>query len=317
MPAQIISSSDTDLQIACELLQNGFVTGLPTETVYGLGANACDDNAVAKIYEFKSRPKFNPLIIHCSSIEHAQEYACFNDLAYQLAHNFWPGSLTMVLPKKPSCQISMLASAGLDTVAIRIPNHQIFLHILRQTKLAIAAPSANPSEYISPTCAQDVMNGFATLQEKLLIVDGGPCTIGLESTIIDVSSNTPQLLRPGIITKDELQNCINTTIKDKQCHNITAPGQMLRHYAPSIPMRLNATHINDTEAFLTFGSYKIRHNGMTLNLSVSGNLREAAANLFHFMRQLDNKKYSAIAVAPIPHKGIGVAINDRLVRAAH
>lgn len=302
-----------NLNIALETLKKGLPIGFPTETVYGLAANALDDKAVAHIYTLKKRPKFNPLIAHVASIEKAEQYVIFTNHARLLAKAFWPGPLTLVLEQKKDSGISTLATAGLSTLAVRQPAHPMALELLQHLDFPLVAPSANPSESISPTSAKDVQEAFT----DLYVLDGGPCTVGLESTILDLTTSTPTLLRPGAITIEQLENVLDTTIMPYKGDKILAPGQMKRHYAPSLPLRLNADSVKPEEALLSFGKHEMKICREELNLSPTGNLKEAAANLFRYLRQLDNpSKNAGIAVAPIPQEGLGLAINDRLHRAA-
>lgn len=285
-----------EVENAIELLQNNQVVAIPTETVYGLAANATSDAAVAKIYALKTRPQFNPLIIHVASLEAAQEIAIFNPTALELAKKHWAGGLSLVLPKRDKTQF-MLASAGLDTIAIRVPAHPIAQQILRGCGLPLAAPSANISGKLSPTTAQHVQENFC----DLAIVDGGNCAVGLESTIIGFDEEQPVLMRAGVLQ-------IKSAIRNQKSE-ITSPGMLLKHYSPKNPIRINANSANINEVFLGFGKINC-----TLNLSEKADLAEAAANLFSYLHQLDalNKP---IAVAIIPNSGIGIAINDRLHRA--
>ncbi len=312
----IVPFSPEILQQACHLLAAGDVVAIPTETVYGLAADATNDQAVAKIYAIKQRPEFNPLIIHCHSASQARQYVEFTPLAEQLAERFWPGPLTLVLKRLSNCPISLLASAGLDTLAVRIPSHPVAQALIKLFGKPLAAPSANLTMTISPTCALDVQ---ASLGSRVpLIMDGGATKIGVESTILDLSGPEPTLLRPGGISLELLRGEIGE-VRFYHGTSIKAPGMMQRHYAPSARIRLNALERETpTEKMLGFGSIE-----GDMNLSPSGNLEEAAANLFRMMRELDDMLSTqknaprAIAVAPIPTHGLGLAINDRLTRAAH
>jgi len=294
-------------------LRAGRLIGLPTETVYGLAGNALDDHAVATIYAAKSRPNFNPLIVHVADATQAKRYAQWNEAAETLAAAFWPGPLTLVLPRTANCPVSLLASAGLNTIALRAPNHPITQAILRESGLPIAAPSANRSGRVSPTTA-------AHVQEELgdavaMVLDGGPCTVGLESTIVSLAG-APTLLRPGAITAEMLAAALGTPLSIYRGNEVHAPGMLASHYAPSLPIRLNVTAPHANEALLAFGPHVPLGAARTLNLSPAGNLTEAAAHLFAYIRELDRPEFSGIAVMPIPQEGLGVAINDRLVRAA-
>lgn len=299
---------------ASDALKQGEILSFPTETVYGLGADATNTKAVAKIFSAKNRPSFNPLILHFSSIDMAEKYVIINPLAKKLSDAFWPGPFTMVLPLKKNNGISKLITAGLETVAIRIPKHPVAQEILLEFSGPIAAPSANKSGHISPTCAQHVNEEFGN--EIGMIIDGGPCDNGIESTIVKVNDDHLLLLRPGNITKETIERTLSIKVKieDKPTDNPIAPGQLKSHYAPNAKMRLNVTHPNNDEAYLAFGDTQWTQN--MLNLSQTRNLEEAAANLFSMMRALDQLNIKTIAVAPIPKNGLGYAINDRLERAA-
>lgn len=297
------------IQNACRLWQDGEVVAIPTETVYGLAADAEQDAAVAKIFAIKGRPQFNPLILHVHSLEQLEDYAEITPLLLQAAAVFWPGPLTFVLKRRPQAKLSYLVTAGLDSVAVRLPAHPIALELLRAYGKPLAAPSANKSNSISPTSAADVATSFGN--EIPLIIDGGSATIGLESTIIDLTMGIPIILRPGGVTFEALTAILGEIRYAEAGAAVKAPGMLKRHYAPSIPLRLNSVEPYDSEAILGFGSMACH-----LNLSPSGDLQEAAANLFRMLRQLDNPIYKGIAVAPIPNHDLGVAINDRLNRAA-
>lgn len=308
----LLSPDETGFRAASEVWARGGMVAFPTETVYGLGADARNDMAVAGIYEAKQRPSFNPLIVHVASIEAAQELVIWSDLADRLAQAFWPGPLTLVLPIKEDAGISGLVTAGKDTLAVRMPAHPVARGLLAEFGGPIAAPSANPSGRISPTEAQHVVDGLGARVDA--IVDGGACGVGLESTILGLFE-TPTLLRPGGVPIEPIEAALGTslaTVCGKVAKDdITAPGQLSSHYAPGAPVRLNATKAEPGEILLGFGEV----DG-TLNLSKAGDLREAAANLFRFLHELDKSEAGAIAVAPIPQIGLGVAINDRLSRAA-
>jgi len=301
-----------DITHAIKTLQKGDLIGLPTETVYGLAANALSDAAVAKIYALKERPLFNPLIAHFANTDEAKKYVQFNKWAESLAKAFWPGPLTLILEKKKECGISLLATAGLNTLAIRVPAHPIAQQILQGLGFPLVAPSANPSESLSPTTAQHVKTSFP----DLFVIDGGPCTIGLESTIVDLTGEKPAILRPGLLTKNDIQKVLSLNLADKiDGASIKAPGQLKRHYAPSIPLRLNISQLQEDEALLSFGPHTLTAQ-KEINLSSTGNLEEAAANLFSALAELDSSRCKRIAVMPLPNDGIGLAINDRLKRAS-
>jgi L-threonylcarbamoyladenylate synthase len=303
------------------LWKSGELVGIPTETVYGLSADAESDLAVAKIYSMKSRPQFNPLIIHVANASVAKKYAQWNSLAEKLAREFWPGPLTIVLPTAEPTMLSTLALAGGKTVALRAPSHPTFHVLLEKWGRGIAAPSANKSGRVSPTTAQHVRSEFG---DSLFVVDGGACDVGIESTVVDVSDGVVAILRPGVITREMIDAVIPTspTGRGQRAEGVLgegvlkSPGQMLSHYAPSIPVRLNATRVEGDEALLAFGTNVPSGARTTLNLSPSGDLVEAAANLFVYMRKLDDAKHTRIAVVEIPNEGVGEAINDRLARSA-
>ena len=296
-----------------KILSQGDLVAFPTETVYGLGANAKDDRAVAKIFAAKNRPSFNPLIIHVSDQNEAKKYAVFNCLAKTLATAFWPGPLTLVVPRHQQCKISILASAGLDTVALRVPANTTARRLIKVANIPIAAPSANLSGRLSPTHAQHVINQLGT--EISLILDGGPCSVGLESTVIDVSNEKPVLLRLGGLPNEAIEQVIGQKLllHTGDSGKIKSPGLLLNHYAPLLALRINAKAPRPGEVFLGFGK---NANNANLNLSPTGDLLEAAANLFAYLQRLDTMPAKGIAVMPIPNKSIGLAINDRLMRAA-
>ncbi|HUX80248.1 MAG TPA: L-threonylcarbamoyladenylate synthase [Alphaproteobacteria bacterium] len=306
----IVKTCSEHLEEAIRILSQGDLIGLPTETVYGLAADATQELAVAKIFQLKNRPTFNPLIIHGHSNDCFKEHVIWNEEAEALARTFWPGPLTLVLPRLPSSSLSLLASAGLDSLAVRIPRHPLALNLLQEFGRPLAAPSANPSGKTSPTQAIHVEEDFP----NLFILDGGDTTVGLESTIIDLTGPFPHLLRPGGISQEEIESVIGP-LKATLQESIKAPGMMKSHYAPTLPLHLNVTAPAEGEAYLAFGptSHKGEH---VLNLSEDGNLTEAAANLFKMMRILDRTNFHRMSVAPIPLRGLGIALNDRLQRAA-
>lgn len=295
------------------LLAEGNLVAFPTETVYGLGANAKDSRAVAKIFAAKNRPNFNPLIIHLSDQGEAYKHAVLNSSAKALADAFWPGPLTLVLPRHERCEISSLASAGLDTVALRVPASAAARSLITAACKPIAAPSANLSGRLSPTCAEHVAHQLK--RQVSLILDGGPCDIGLESTVVDVSKNIPVILRPGGLTGEAIEQVIGRKLLHDIGSNteIKSPGMLVNHYAPSLALRINAQGPCPGEVFLGFGKDAINAD---LNLSPTGDLLEAAANLFAYLHRLDSMPATGIAVMPIPNETIGWAINDRLERAA-
>lgn len=296
---------------AAALLRAGRLCAFPTETVYGLGADATDPDAVLAIYETKGRPRFNPLIIHCADLAMAQTLAEFSPCALELA-KLWPGPLTMVLPAKPGNGLADVATTGLDTVAIRIPDHQLALELIAAVGRPLAAPSANPSGRLSPTTAYQVRVGFSG---RVPVLDGGPCRAGVESTIIRVDEDRLVQLRSGAMAREDIELALGLTVDvAEKGAAISAPGMLLSHYAPHALMRLN-TSPQPGEAFLAFGAPPA-FDGPTRNLSVAGDLHEAARNLFSMLHALDAEGVGTIAVAPIPNTGLGEAINDRLERAA-
>lgn len=303
-----LPADENGITQAAVLLKQGKLVALPTETVYGLGADACNDNAVAAIFEAKGRPSFNPLIVHIPDAAMAREYAEWNDNASALASAFWPGPLTLVLPLRPDSSLSKLVTAGQPSVALRVPKHSAAQRLLRAVDGPIAAPSANPSGRISPTTAAHVAAGLG--KRVAAILDDGPCPVGLESTIIGLTTNEPILLRAGGVSQDRIEAALGHAIEIADGSQIVAPGQLASHYAPEGTVRLNATKPYPNEVMLGFGAI----DG-TLNLSPAGDLTQAAANLFNYLHQLDAIK-KPIAVAPIPDHGLGQAINDRLRRAA-
>lgn len=315
--SSILTADDTTIAQAATLLRQGQIVAFPTETVYGLGADATNDTAIARIYEAKGRPQFNPLIIHVDDAASLDRYVAVNDTARTLIKAFWPGPLTLVLPRAAASPIGLLASAGLETLAVRCPAHPIARALIHTLGKPIAAPSANASGTISPTRAEHVA---LSLGDKVpMILDGGSCDVGLESTVLDLTTATPTILRHGAITKEMLQELLGT-IQESLDHptHPKSPGMLLSHYAPRLPLRLNATEAGDQEVLLTFGDDAGCTGGaMRFHLSPKGDLIESAANLFAMLREADQLRFSGIAVMPIPMHGLGAAINDRLSRAAH
>lgn len=293
---------------AAHLLGTGALVAFPTETVYGLGADARDGAAVAAIYAAKGRPAFNPLIVHLHSIEAARTFVDWSPQAQALADAFWPGPLTLVLPLRRGHGLSSLVTAGLTTAALRVPAHPAARRLLERFGGPVAAPSANPSGRISPTTADHVLAGLSG--RIAAVLDDGPCHVGVESTIIGFDGTLPMLLRAGGVPREALEAVLETTLRAPETGAITAPGQLASHYAPRGRVRLNATAPRVGEVMLGFGGI----DGM-LNLSPTGDLAEAAANLFDHLHRLDAHG-APIAVAPIPQTGLGAAINDRLARAA-
>lgn len=305
---QILSADPDGIAKAAEFLRQGLLVAFPTETVYGLGGDARNGEAVAAIYAAKGRPSFNPLIAHVASVEAVKRYVEWTDQAERLAKAFWPGPLTLVLPLRDGHGISSLVTAGLDTLAVRVPAHPTARDLLSAFDGPVAAPSANPSGRISPTTAAHVRAG---LDGRIAaILDDGPCTVGLESTIVGLAG-PPSLLRPGGVAVELIEKVLETRLSHpKPGDLLTAPGQLQSHYAPDAPVRLNATTRRGDELLLGFGPVDC-----DLNLSASGDLIEAAANLFAYLHQLDGTG-RPIAISPVPDQGLGAAINDRLRRAA-
>ena len=314
----LVEATAQSIARAAATLRDGGLVAFPTETVYGLGGDATNERAVAAIFEAKGRPSFNPLISHVLDAAAARAFVRWNDTAEKLAARFWPGPLTLVLPRAPGSTIALLATAGLDTVAIRAPSHPVAQALIRATGRPIAAPSANRSGEVSPTRAEHVAQSLGA--RAPMILDGGACLVGVESTVLDLSTETPILLRPGGATREAIEDVIGAiALSDAIPSGDVAhksPGQLQSHYAPSRPVRLEATSVSADEGLLAFGSTAPEGAMLAMNLSPSGNLGEAAANLFAMMRLLDRPGIGRIAVAPIPHTGLGLAINDRLRRAA-
>ncbi len=305
-------TSSNEISKAAETLRGGGLVAFPTETVYGLGADATSDSAVAKVYAAKRRPMFNPLIVHVASLAEAKELGEFDESSESLARVFWPGSLTLVVPRKENSPVSLLASAGLDTVALRVPRHEVALALLRAVGGPVVAPSANPSGRISPTTAQHVRDGLGGTVDAVL--DGGACSVGVESTVVRMMEDGPYLLRAGGIARADIEKILGHTLKvpklsDGELHS---PGQLESHYAPHARLRLNATRPDHDEIFIGFGA----HAHGPLSLSPTGDVVEAATNLFRLLHEADALHPTGIAVAPVPMQGLGEAINDRLKRAA-
>lgn len=306
---EMLAANAAGVTRAATILTDGGLIAMPTETVYGLAADARNDHAVARIFEAKGRPRFNPLIVHVAGAATAQRYVAWSDLADRLAQAFWPGALTLVLPLRPDSGLSPLVTADLPTLAVRVPAHPLAHELLTQFDGPLAAPSANLSGKISPTTAAHVAAGLNGRIEGIL--DGGACPVGVESTIVGLFEE-PVLLRPGGLPQEALEHCLGAPLKVHQSGDpLIAPGQMMSHYAPGATVRLNASDVGPEELLLGFGNVDC-----ALNLSAAGDLTEAAANLFHHLHALDAKAPKGIAVSPIPEVGLGRAINDRLRRAA-
>jgi L-threonylcarbamoyladenylate synthase len=305
-----------DLTVAADLLKKGALVAFPTETVYGLGADATNDEAVARLFAAKGRPSFNPLIIHVASLVAATEHGAFNRLASKLAEAFWPGPLTLVVARRAQSPVSRLATAGLDSIGLRLPRHPVAQALLQQVGRPVAAPSANPSGRLSPTLAEHVV---ATLGGRIAaVLDGGATAVGLESTIVSCRDDKPVLLRPGGVARETLESVLGRPVPmaGEDPDRPASPGQLASHYAPRASLRLNAVAAEPGEVLITFGVTAQNHRGETVTLSARGDLVEAAGNLFRVLHQLDQRNVSRIAVMPIPETGLGVAINDRLRRAA-
>jgi L-threonylcarbamoyladenylate synthase len=297
-------------------LRRGELVAFATETVYGLGADATNARAVAAVFEAKGRPSFNPLIVHAPDRESAARLCRLGELGGRLAAAFWPGALTLVSWKDPGCGVAELATAGLDSIAVRVPSHPVAHALLSAAALPIAAPSANRSGHVSPTTAAHVEADLGA--RVAMILDSGPTAIGLESTVVDVTDAEPVILRLGGVSREAIAEVVGRPVACSQGETgrPTSPGMLAQHYAPATGLRLDALEAREGEALLAFGHAVPEHQGAMINLSPSGDLREAAANLFAALRALDRLGASAIAVMPIPDHGLGEALNDRLRRAA-
>ena len=299
------------LHAAAAALRSGALVGMPTETVYGLAGDASNPEAVARIFAAKGRPSFNPLISHVASLDLAVVEGQFDDRAIGLAERFWPGPLTLVVPVGQGGRTCELARAGLATIGLRLPGHALARALLEEFGGPVSAPSANPSGKLSPTRADDVERELGDHVE--LVLDGGECEKGIESSIVAVMPDgPPRLLRPGAVSREQLEAVVGE-LAAAESEAITSPGQLASHYAPRAAVRLNATSVDDDEVLLGFGDAT---EGAALNLSPSGDTVEAAANLYRMLRELDASAASTIAVSPIPETGLGEAINDRLRRAS-
>ncbi len=351
VPANIVPATEQAIERAARLLRAGELVAFPTETVYGLGGDATSEAAVARIFAAKGRPRFNPLIVHVPGLAEAEALALFDERARIAARRFWPGPLSLVLPRRAECGLSLLASAGLDSVALRAPAHPVAQQLLRAAGRPIAAPSANRSGRVSPTTAAHVLAEFCAPSKDphppiatamgpplsrnaregtrgrrpragedvglAMILDAGPCSVGIESTVLDLTGRTPALLRAGGVTLEELRDVfdeIEVPAADEDAPR--APGRLPSHYAPGLAVRLDAVSARPGEALLAFGHAPPPGFAEVLFLSQSDDLAEAAANLFAMLRRLDRPDFTGIAVMPIPETGLGRAINDRLRRAA-
>ena len=316
---RVLKAESQSIEVAGRCLGQGGLVAFPTETVYGLGADAGNGEAIARLYAAKGRPAFNPLIAHVGDIAAARRIAVFDAAAEKLAQAFWPGPLTLVLPKRPDSGVADLALAGLDSVAVRIPAHPVAAALLKAFGGPVVAPSANRSGHVSPTSAAHVM---ADLRGRIdLIIDGGACEVGVESTIV-ACLGEPTLLRPGGLAREDIERVLGRALaaplvadEAPQSKEILAPGMLASHYAPRARLRLDAKAPRDDEALLAFGPAPA-FAGPTFNLSPRADLIEAAANLFSHLRALDASGAKTIAVMSVPHDGLGEAINDRLARAA-
>ncbi len=304
----IVPATPESIAEGARLIRAGRLVAFPTETVYGLGCDATIDRAVAAVFELKGRPSFNPLIVHVGGRDAAANLVRFDARADALAAKFWPGPLTLVLPRRPDGPVSLLAAAGLETLAVRAPSHEVAHALIAAAGRPIAAPSANRSGAVSPTTADHVDAPCD------LVLDGGPCALGLESTVLDLTGARPTILRPGAVTEEEIAEIAGPLAPPGA--GVRSPGQLARHYATRLPLRLDVADPRGDEALLAFGPAVPEGAAETRNLSPTGDLREAAANLFAMMRALDRAGLAGIAVMPVPDTGLGRAINDRLRRAA-
>jgi len=311
----IVPANRESIATAAQRLIAGDLVAFPTETVYGLGGDATNDSAVARIFAAKGRPRFNPLIVHFAEAKQARAHAAFDRRADILAEALWPGALTVVLPRRPDSRVSLLASAGLPSLAVRVPGHAVARALLDASALPIAAPSANASGKLSPTTADHVARSLGG--KVAMILDGGPCPIGIESTVVDLTREAAVVLRPGGIAEEQIAALVGPLTRfEPTSPRLKSPGMLPSHYAPELPLRLEATAVRPGEALLAFGPDIPRGAAACENLSPGGDVVEAAANLFAMLRSLDRPGLAAIAVMPIPEGGLGRAINDRLRRAA-
>jgi L-threonylcarbamoyladenylate synthase len=310
--ANVVTADDAGIARAGDIIRAGGLVAFPTETVYGLGADATNDRAVAAIFVAKERPRFNPLIVHMRDLGEAEAHAEFHELARTLAQRFWPGPLSLVLPRKQTSPLSLLVSAGLDTVALRAPSNAVAQKLLASAGRPIAAPSANLSGRVSATTAAHVAADFGERVD--LVLDGGAARLGLESTVIGFEGARAVLLRPGALSREEIER-VTSPLTAPSLDHVSSPGQLASHYAPRTPLRLNAREVAPDEALLAFDQ-PLAGAKIVRNLSPLGDLTEAAANLFAMLRELDAANARRIAAMFIPEHGLGEAINDRLRRAA-
>lgn len=310
----IYEYNEPNINKAAETIKNGGLVAFPTDTVYGLGANVYNPQAVANIFAVKGRPAFDPLISHIAEVDFLPEYAQADSRAVALAKHFWPGPLSLVLKRKDKNNILDMVCSGLPNIAVRMPNHPAALELIKKAGVPIAAPSANKFKSISPTSAQHVYN---SLGERVdMILDGGPCRIGVETTIIDLTTKEIVMLRAGGLSKEDIESFTGekVIVSHGDPNKPSAPGQLLKHYAPGKKLRINVSEPNENEFYIGFGNCPHAQ----INLSPSANLSEAAANLFAYMRLADAQtEFSGIAIAPIPENGLGLAINDRIRRASY
>ena len=318
MQKNILKESSYSINKAVKILNNDGIVALKTETVYGVACNANSIFSIESVYDLKKRPLSNPLIIHVNTLEMADKIAVFNDISKKIAKHFWPGPLTLILPRRKNRLIKDFALAGLETIALRIPNSPVFQRVLKKFNKPIAAPSANPSGYISSTNARHVSDSFGKKLE--LIIDSGKSHFGLESTILDLSKKKLSITRQGIITPDVIKKLVGINIEIsgnlKKKQKPISPGQIKRHYAPNTPLKINVKNPKKGDALLSFGNNHNYKFNPSLNLSKKGDLYEAAQNLFDYLRKLDKLKMKRIVVMPIPQRGIGKTINERLIRAS-
>ena len=309
-----VESNRSAIAEAARVLRSGGLVAFPTETVYGLGAVATDDRAVARLFEAKRRPAFNPLIVHVAGIEAARALVAWTERAETLARRFWPGPLSLVLRRRPDCPVSMLAGAGLPTLAVRAPRGRTAEALLAETGLPVAAPSANAAGAVSPTRARHVLDALGDAVD--LVLDDGPCAIGIESTVVDLSGAAARLLRPGGTPAEEIEALIGKLAGPGPSDAPRSPGQLASHYAPALPLRIDARGAGPGEALLSFGPGAPPGAAVERNLSPAGDPVEAAANLFAALHELDRSGCAAIVAMPVPEVGLGRAIMDRLRRAA-
>ena len=317
-PVPILKSDTTAIARAAEALRAGRLVGMPTETVYGLAGDATSDRAVASIFAAKNRPRFNPLIVHVADAAAAHALVVFDSRAEALAIRFWPGPLSLVLRRRAKSPVSLLCSAGLETLAVRVPAHKVARALIEACGRPLAAPSANPSGRLSPTTARHVVEGLgaAARDHVALVLDGGACPVGLESTVVDLTGPAPVLLRPGGVAEEDIAALVGRLSRPAAGDQVKSPGMLASHYAPALPLRLDARTVAADEALLAFGPDAPAGAYASLNLSPSGDPVEAAAHLFDYLHRLDRSGARAIAAMPVPEHGLGRAINDRLRRAA-